>query len=185
MTPEHNVTIPFIRMVAGPMDYTPGAMINGTKRNFRVVWDEPMSMGTRCHQLAMYVVYESPLQMLCDNPTNYLKEPDAMKFLSVVPVVWDDTKVLHAKVGKYIAVARQSGDDWYIGAMTNWDARKMDLKLDFLSEGNYEITIWQDGINANRRGSDYKMVTKEVKKGDTLKVDLAPGGGWAAVITKK
>ncbi len=185
MTPEHNVTLPFIRMVAGPMDYTPGAMINATKRNYRVVWDKPMSMGTRCHQLAMYVVYESPLQMLCDNPSNYLKEPDAMKFLSVVPTVWDDTKVLHAKVGEYIAVARQSGDDWYVGAMTNWDARKMDLNFNFLPEGNYEITIWQDGINADRHGSDYKMVTKEIKKGDVLNVELASGGGWAAVITKK
>ena len=185
MTPEHNVTLPFTRMVAGPMDYTPGAMVNGTKRNFRVVWDEPMSMGTRCHQLAMYVVYESPLQMLCDNPSNYYAEPDAMKFLSVVPTVWDDTKVLHAKVGKYIAIARQSGDNWYVGAMTNWDARKMDLNFDFLPEGNYEITIWQDGINANRRGSDYKMVTRDIKKGDVLNVELASGGGWAAVITKK
>lgn len=185
ITPEHNVTLPFIRMVAGPMDYTPGAMVNATKRNFRVIWDEPMSMGTRCHQLAMYVVYESPLQMLCDNPSNYYAEPDAMKFLSVVPTVWDDTKVLKAKVGEYIAIARQSGDNWYVGAMTNWDERAMELNFDFLPEGDYEITIWQDGVNANRKGSDYKMLSKEIKKGDVLNVKLASGGGWAAVITRK
>ena len=123
--------------------------------------------------------------MLCDNPSNYYAEPDAMKFLSVVPTVWDDTKVLQAKVGNYIAVARQSGDEWYVGAMTNWEKRSMELKFDFLPEGDYEITIWKDGINADRHASDYKMVTKSVLSGGVLNVDLAPGGGWAAIITKK
>ena len=121
--PEHNTTLPFIRMVAGPMDYTPGAMLNANKTNFNPVFTEPMSPGTRCHQLGMYVVFESPLQMLSDNPSNYYREPECMEFLEAVPTVWDDTKVLDAKVSDYILVARRSGDKWFVGAMTDWDPR--------------------------------------------------------------
>ena len=184
ITPEHDVILPFIRMVSGPMDYTPGAMVNASKVNFRPIWHEPMSQGTRCHQLAMYVVYESPLQMLADSPTKYYAEPDAMKFLSVVPTVWDDTKVLQAKVGDYIAVARRSGDTWYVGAMTDWDARTLKLNFDFLPEGEYNITIWKDGVNAWHHGSDYKMASKTIKSGDVMNIEMLPGGGWAAIITK-
>ena len=183
--PEHDVTLPFIRMVAGPMDYTPGAMINKTKQNFQPVFTEPMSQGTRCHQLGMYVVYESPLQMLADNPSNYYREPGCMEFLSVVPSVWDDTKVLEAKVSDYIAVARRSGDSWYIGAMTDWDPRTLELKLDFLGEGTYTMKVWKDGVNATKHAADFAQETVEVTSGSTVKINMAPGGGWVAVIEKK
>ncbi len=183
--PEHDVTLPFIRMVAGPMDYTPGAMINKTKQNFQPVFTEPMSQGTRCHQLGMYVVYESPLQMLADNPSNYYREPGCMEFLSVVPSVWDDTKVLEAKVSDYIAVARRSGDSWYIGAMTDWDPRTLELKLDFLGEGTYSMKVWKDGVNATKHAADFAQETVEVTSGSTVKINMAPGGGWVAIIEKK
>ena len=183
--PEHDVTLPFIRMVAGPMDYTPGAMINATKKNFRPVWDKPMSQGTRCHQLAMYVIYESPLQMLADSPSNYMKEIDAMDFLTPVPTVWDTTLVLDAKVSDYILMARKTGNKWYLGAMTDWDARNLKVDFGFLPDGNYTLEIWQDGINADRYASDYKRITKAVSKNTKLDIHLAPGGGWVGVIVLK
>ncbi len=183
--PEHNVTLPFTRMVAGPMDFTPGAMINKNRANFKAVGKEPMSPGTRCHQLAMYVVFESPLQMLADNPSNYYREPECMEFLSPVPSVWDDTKVLAAKVSDYIAVARRSGDSWYIGAMTDWNARELELNLDFLGEGTYTLKVWKDGVNADRHAADFAQETLEVNSTSKVKVKMAPGGGWAAIITKK
>ena len=121
--PQHNITLPFTRMFLGPMDFTPGAMLNATKKDFAPVFDRPMSLGTRCHQLGMYVVFESPLQMLSDSPSNYLREPEMMEFLAPVPSVWDDTKVLDARIAEYALVARRSGKDWYVGAMTNWTPR--------------------------------------------------------------
>lgn len=183
--PEHNVTLPFTRMVAGAMDYTPGAMINATKENFRKVFKEPMSSGTRCHQLAMYVVFESPLQMLCDNPSNYYKEPECMEFLSVVPSVWDDTKVLKGKVGDYVAIARRSGDTWYIGAMTDWDARELSLDLDFLGDGNYTMSVWKDGVNADKHAADFAQESQDVTSDSKINVKIAPGGGWTAILNKK
>ncbi|MCE4564765.1 glycoside hydrolase family 97 protein [Maribellus sp. CM-23] len=183
--PEHNVTLPFTRMVAGAMDYTPGAMINTTKKNFREVFTQPMSSGTRCHQLAMYVVFESPLQMLCDNPSNYYKEPECMEFLSVVPSVWDDTKVLKGKVGDYVAIARRSGDTWYIGAMTDWDARELSLNLGFLGDGNYEMSVWKDGVNADKHAADFAQESQDVTSASEINVKMAPGGGWTAIIEKK
>lgn len=183
--PEHDVTLPFIRMVAGPMDFTPGAMINKTKLNFNPVFTEPMSNGTRCHQLGMYVVYESALQMLADNPSNYYREPECMEFLSVVPTVWDDTKVLDAKVSDYVAVARRSGDTWYVGAMTDWTPRTLDLNLDFLGDGNYTMKVWKDGVNASKHAADFAQETKDVNANSSVKVNMAPGGGWVAIISKK
>ena len=181
-TPEHNVTIPFIRMAAGPMDYTPGAMINAQQRNFNDVFERPMSMGTRCHQLAMYVVFESPLQMLCDSPSNYLKEPECMEFLSEVPTVWDQTKVLDAKVGDYVIIARRNEDKWYIGAMTDWTAREFTIDLSFLSPGQHTMKLYRDGVNADRYASDYKMETIKITANDKLEIKLAQGGGFAAII---
>ena len=181
--PEHNVTLPFIRMVAGPMDYTPGAMINENKSNYKPIWSSPMSQSTRCHQLAMYVVYESPLQMLADNPSNYLKEPVCMEFLSAVPTVWHDTKVLQAKVSDYIVLARKNNDKWYLGAMTDWTERDFTIDLNFLPEGKFRISIWQDGINADKHAGDFKKITQEVTKDTQLKLHLAPGGGYAAIIS--
>ena len=182
VTPEHNVTLPFIRMLAGPMDYTPGAMINAQEKNFQVIFTRPMSMGTRCHQLAMYVVYESPLQMLADSPSHYLEEKECLEFLSVVPCVWDETKVLDARVADYIVIARKSGEEWYLGAMTDWTARELSVDLTFLPEGEFEAVIFKDGINASQYGSDYKKVVTPISNQDKLEIKLAPGGGWVARI---
>ncbi|MEN8225619.1 MAG: glycoside hydrolase family 97 protein [Bacteroidota bacterium] len=181
-TPEGAVTLPFIRMLAGPMDYTPGAMLNATKDDFEAVFNNPMSQGTRAHQLAMYVVFESPLQMLADNPTHYMEEPECMQFLSDVPVVWDETVVLDAKIGEYIVIARRNGHEWYIGAMTDWNAREIEVELSFLGELKYEATIWRDGPNAHRNAQDYVKESYIVDQHSKLKLHLAPGGGWAAVL---
>jgi alpha-glucosidase len=180
--PEHTVTIPFTRMFLGPMDYTPGAMVNAAKGSFAHIFRTPMSLGTRCHQLAMYVVYESPLQMLADSPSNYLREPEAMEFLGPVPTVWDDTRVLDAKLGDYVVVARRSGDEWYVGAMTDWTARELEVDFSFLPEGNFHLEAYQDGVNANSYGSDYRKVRSRIGRTAKLKITLAPGGGWAARI---
>jgi alpha-glucosidase len=184
ITPKHDVTLPFTRMFAGPMDFTPGAMHNATRENFREVFTQPMSQGTRCHQLAMYVVYESPLQMLADSPSNYLKEPECMEFLAAVPTTWDETKALNAKVGEYVTVARKHGADWYIGAMTNWTPRDFVLDLSFLGTGKYKMIFYADGVNADRYASDYKKQTQEVTSTDAITIHLAPGGGWAARLVK-
>jgi alpha-glucosidase len=181
--PEHNVTIPFTRMFMGPMDYTPGAMLNASKGSFAHIFQRPMSMGTRCHQLAMYVVYESPLQMLADSPSNYLREPEAMEFLAPVPTVWDETRVLDARIGEYVLVARRNGHDWYVGAMTNWTARELEVDFSFLPKGSFRLEAYQDGVNANRYAGDYKKVTSRVGASSKLTLQLAQGGGWAARIT--
>jgi alpha-glucosidase len=141
-----------------------------------------MAMGTRCHQLAMYVVFESPLQMLADSPSNYLREPEAMEFLSAVPSVWDESRVLDAKIGEYVVVARRKGTDWYLGAMTNWSPRDLEIDLSFLPSGNLRMEHYQDGVNANRMAGDYKLVKGGVKAGARLKIHLAEGGGFAARI---
>lgn len=182
--PEHNVTLPFTRMFVGPMDYTPGAMVNsGRERNFAAVFDRPMSLGTRCHQLAMYVVYESPLQMLADSPSHYLREPEVMEFLGPVPTVWDETRVLDARMGDYVVVARRHGREWYVGAMTDWTARDFEIDFSFLPGGRFQMESYQDGANANRYGSDYRRVKSDVNKTTKLTIRLAEGGGWAARIT--
>ena len=181
--PENAVTFPFMRMLAGPVDYTPGAMLNGAKAAFQPVYTRPMSQGTRCHQLAMYVVYESPLQMLADSPSNYRREPDSLAFLSAVPVVWDETKVLGAKVGQYILVARRSGNDWYVGGLTNWDPRDLDVDLSFLGSGSFEADTYRDGPNADRAGVDHVREKRPVTARDKMRIHLAPGGGWVARIT--
>lgn len=185
ITPEHDATIPFIRMVAGPMDYTPGAMNNANRNSFRDVFENPMSMGTRCHQLAMYVVYESQLMMLADSPTKYYKEAESTDFISRIPVTWDETRVLAAKVGDYIMTARRKGDSWYIGALSDWTPREMTIDWSFLPTGNYKAEFMQDGINAARNGNDYKKIITDINPNRKQTIKLAPGGGWAAIITKK
>lgn len=183
--PEHNVTLPFSRMLVGPMDYTPGAMVNsGNEKNFAAVFERPMSLGTRCHQLAMYVVYESPLQMLADSPSHYLREPEIMSFLGPVPVVWHETRVLHAKMGDYVVIARRHNQDWYVGAMTDWTSRELDINLSFLPPGRHELDEYKDGVNADRIGSDYRRVRSIVENKTRLSIKLAPGGGWAARIRR-
>jgi alpha-glucosidase len=184
VTPEHDVTLPFTRMLAGGMDFTPGAMRNAVKENLRSIFTQPMSQGTRCHQLAMYVVYESPLQMLADCPSNYLKEPDAMEFLGPVPTTWDETRVLDARVADFITVARKHGDEWYVGSMTDWTQRDIQIDFGFLGSGKFQMVQWADGINADRNATDYSKTTKTISGTDRLTVHLAPGGGWVARIRK-
>jgi alpha-glucosidase len=184
-SPDNAVTFPFIRMMAGPVDYTPGAMLNAARAAFQPIYGRPMSQGTRCQQLAMYVVYESPLQMLADSPSNYRREPESLAFLVAVPTVWDETQVLGAKVGEHILVARRSGRDWYVGAMTNWEPRDLDVDLSFLGPGSFEADTYRDGANADRAGVDYTREKRTVSAGDHLRVHLAPGGGWVARITPR
>ena len=185
INPGHDVTLPFTRMVAGPMDYTPGAMINMDQANFNPLFTRPESQGTRVHQMALYVAYESPLQMLADSPSNYMKEQECTDFIVKVPVVWDDIRVLAGKVGDYLLLARRSGKEWFAGALTNWSPRDMDLDLSFLGEGDYIMEVFQDGINADKYASDYKHLKLDVKPGLKMKIHLAPGGGWVAKITPK
>ena len=180
--PEYDVEIPFIRMLAGPMDYTPGAMRNAQKQNYYASFERPMSLGTRCHQLAMYVVYESPLQMLADSPSLYRKENQCMKFLSQVPTVWDETQVLDARFGEYVAIARQHGEEWYVGILNGWDAMDMELDFSFLEEGTYNMEIYRDGPNAERYAIDFQNLTQSITSTDRLTVHLASGGGWVARI---
>jgi alpha-glucosidase len=182
ITPEHDATLPFTRMFVGPMDYTPGAMLNATKKEFSAVFDRPMSQGTRCHQLGLYVVFESPLQMLSDSPTHYLREPVAMEFLAAVPTVWDETRVLDARIADYVLVARRSGKDWFLGAITDWNARELDVDLSFLPAGKFKLTEWRDGPNADRHASDCQKVSQKVTSATKLRIRLAEGGGWAARV---
>jgi alpha-glucosidase len=180
--PKHNVTLPFTRMFLGPMDYTPGAMRNATEKTFAPIFSQPMALGTRCQQLAMYVVFESPLQMLADSPTSYLREPEIMDFLAAVPTVWDDTRVLDARLGEYVVLARRNGQEWYMGAMTDWTARDLPIELSFLPAGSFTMERYEDGINADRDASDYHKTTIQVDRTTKLTLRLASGGGWAARI---
>ena len=181
----YDVTFPYIRMMAGPVDYTQGAMRNATRGNYHAVYNEPMSQGTRCRQLAQYVIFDSPLNMLCDSPSNYMREQECLNFIAAVPTVWDETKGLCGKVGEYIAIARRSGDDWYVGAMTDWSSRELVLDLTFLPEGSYEVVIYRDGANAYRIARDYRMEVIDLPSDCKLTVKMAPGGGFAAKIVKK
>ncbi len=174
------VSIPYIRMLAGPMDYTPGAMRNAKKDSFRPIGSMPMSQGTRCQQLAMYVVYMVPLQMLSDNPTAYMREQECTNFITKVPTTFDETVPLAGEVGEYVAVARRKGSTWYVGAMTNWTPRDLALDFSFLPKGTYRAIIFEDGVNADRDATDYKKVEMPIKSGEKLNIHLAPGGGWAA-----
>ena len=177
----YEVTIPFARLVAGPADYTQGAMRNATRENFRYVSSEAMSQGTRCRQLAQYVVFDAPLTMLCDAPSNYLREPECLQFISAVPTVWDQTVALEGRAGEYVAVARRKGDTWYVGALTDWNARDMELDLSFIGPAG-PMEIFRDGVNAHRAARDYKKECREFPADGKVRLHMAPGGGWAAVI---
>lgn len=178
--PDHEVTIPFIRMYAGPMDFTPGAMNNATKENFKINFTNVMSKGTRAHQLGMYVVYYSPLQMLADAPTAYEKEPDILQFLSEVPTIWDETLPLQGEVGEYVIMARRQGNDWYVGGMTGWNPREINLKFDFLEHGkSYQAYLLKDGINADKNPEDYVKEEWQIQADDELTIQMMPGGGFA------
>lgn len=183
--PRYDVTAPYLRQLVGPMDYTPGAMVNATRSLFRSVNDHPMSQGTRVHQMAMYTVFEAPLQMLADSPSKYMKEQECTDFIAKVPTTFDETIALDGKIAEYITIARRKGNTWFVGSMTNWTPRSCTIDLSFLSEGNYEAEIFADGINADREATDYKKEVRIVTAKDKLNVQLAPGGGWTARITKK
>lgn len=178
----YDVTVPYIRMMAGPMDYTQGAMRNAVKGNYHPINSEAMSQGTRCRQLAEYVIFDSPLNMLCDSPSNYMKEKECTEFIAAVPEIWDETVGLDGKVGEYIAMARRSGSDWYVGAMTDWSAREITLDLGFLPEGKYQVELYKDGINADRAACDYKKEVFDLSSDRKLTVKMAPGGGFAATL---
>lgn len=182
---RYDCEIPFIRQSAGPMDYTQGAMLNGCQNSFHPCWNEPMSQGTRCHQLALYIVLESPLNMLCDSPTNYEKEPDYTRFVAEIPTVWDETRVLQGEVGEYIVTARRKDNTWYVGGITNWTARDVEIALPTVDQNigsNYTIELYTDGANAHRRGNDYSHQTISSHLAP-LTLHLAPGGGFVAKIT--
>lgn len=180
----YDVTIPFIRMAAGPMDYTQGAMRNAAKGAYAPVYSEPMSQGTRCRQLATYIIFESPLNMLCDNPSNYLREKESLEFIAGIPVIWDETRVLEGKIGEYVTIARRKGANWYIGGLTNWTPRETTLDLNFLGNDKYQAILFKDGINADRSGRDYKREEFELTTDKQIVIQEAPGGGFALVLKK-
>ena len=183
ITPVHNTLLPFTRMVAGPMDFTPGAMLNSNRGQFQINWDSPMSMGTRAHQTSMYVLYDAPLQMLCDNPSYYKREPDYTQYISRFPTVWDQTISLEGKAGSYAVVARRKDSNWYIGGMTNWEARTFNIPLTFLGHHKYKIDILKDGVNVSKQATDYQIISQEVTAKDILTATMAPGGGYTAILT--
>lgn len=181
--PAYDCSIPFIRMMAGPMDYTPGAMRNATKSEFKPSHSNPVSQGTRCHQLALYTIFEAPLQMMADSPTAYMKEQESTDFIAKTPTTFDETVALEGEVGKFVTIARKKGDAWYLGAITNWDSRETTIDFSFLEKGkNYEAEIFSDGLNADKAAQDYKREIIAVDSTTKLKYRLAGGGGLAIII---
>ena len=181
--PRYDVTFPFIRMMAGPVDFTPGAMRNGTKHNWVECYQNPVSMGTRCHQLACYVVHDSPFTMLCDAPTNYEREQACVDIITSIPDTFDETRILQGYISSYIITARRSGSDWFIGGQTNWDEREVDFSFDFLRPGaTYQATIVTDGINANHNAEDYRIEHQMVTANSRLKIKMASGGGFVIIL---
>ena len=183
---EYDVTMPFIRMMCGPVDYTPGAMRNATKKDFQPIYYNPMSQGTRCHQLAAYIIHDSPLTMLADNPTIYRQEQPCVDFICSIPNTGiDETRILQGKMGEYIVTARRVGNNWYVGGMTDWNARTINLDLSFLGEGSFLSTQFSDGINAGKQAADYKKTEQVVDHSRSLQIQLAPGGGFAISFIRK
>lgn len=176
----YDTQIPFIRMFAGPMDYTQGAMDNYIKKEYRPSNGNPGSQGTRAHQLAMYTVFEAPFTMLCDSPTKYMRENECTKFIAAMPTVWDETRALCGKMGEYCAIARRSGSTWYVGVLNNWDARDLELDLGFT--GAMHLTAWGDGVNAAKNACDYSVRKVDIPGDGKIRIHLAPGGGWTGII---
>ena len=183
-SPEHDLLIPFIRMAAGPMDYEPGFMTNANKRTFRALPDHVMSQGTRCHQLAMFVAYDSPMQVFSGDPSAAWLDIAYTSFLGSLPTMWDETTVLDARLGDYLLLLRKKDNDWYIAGMTDWTSRELEVDLSFLGKGKFQITICEDGVNAEKYGSDYRMRFQKVSCSDRIKINMAPGGGYVAKIIK-
>ena len=179
---EYDVTVPYVRMIAGPMDYTPGAMRNASKSCFRPVMNEPMSQGTRCHQMAEYIIFDSPLTMLCDSPSNYRREQECTDFIASIPDTWDETRAVAGEMGEYVVIAKRKGSTWYVGAMTDWKARSIEIDLSFIGTQNGIMEIFMDGPNAWKAGRDYKRIEKRLPPDGKLRIDLAPGGGHVMKI---
>ena len=174
----YNTQLPFLRQVSGPMDYTQGAMVNTNKGQYRPSNSEPMSQGTRCQQLALYVILESPLNMLCDSPSNYEREPECTKFISAIPTTWDESKVIDGRVGEYVITARRKGDTWYIGGITNWTGRTVEVDLSFLGGKTFKGELFRDGNNVHKKARDYRREEMNVNTAEKFKVYMAPGGGF-------
>lgn len=173
-------------MMAGPVDYTPGAMRNATKKDFKNIYYNPMSQGTRCHQLAAYVIHDSPLTMLADNPTIYKREQECTDFIVGIPNGdIEKTCILHGNLGESIVAARKVGNHWYVGGMTDWTAREITLDFDFLGTGTYEVTLFCDGANADKQAEDYKKEVFTVTSGSKKKIRMASGGGFAMTVIQK
>ena len=186
ISPDHDMVLPFTRMVAGPMDYTPGAVNNATKDDYSPLWYHPMSQGTRSHQVALFVSYESPLMMLCDTPSKYYQAPEYAEYLSKIPTVWEETIAQEAVAGEYLVISRRTSDGrWYSAGLTNWSGRELTLDTSFLGAGEWEARIHKDGVNADIWAEDYKIETVTVSAGDKLSIKMAKGGGWVAEFTKK
>lgn len=183
--PKYDVTFPYIRMMAGQVDFTPGAMRNGTKEDWRAIYTKPISMGTRCHQAACYVVQDSPFTMLADSPTSYEADEPYTKFIASLPVIFEKTIIPQGEIGKYIVTARKKGNNWYMGGQTNWDERTLTLNFDFLGDGDYEAQILQDGINANHDAEDYVIKSQIINNKSQMKMLLASGGGFVIKLIKK
>jgi alpha-glucosidase len=189
---SYDVTFPYIRMLSGPVDYTQGAMRNVIRRDYAPNYNNPVSQGTRARQVAEYIIFDSPLVMLCDNPTIYTKEQESTDFITAIPTVWDETRILQGELGKYIVTARRKGGTWYIGGITDWEEREITLDMSFLldsgkSAGKGIITLFRDGPNAHRSAHDYTIDTLNVadyiaRKSTPLTIRLAPGGGFAMVV---
>ncbi|MBQ4549263.1 MAG: glycoside hydrolase family 97 protein [Bacteroidales bacterium] len=177
----YETTIPFIRMLAGPLDFTQGAMRNANRDNYRAVWTEPMSQGTRCRQLAEYVIFESPFNMLCDSPSNYRDEDECAKYITEIPTVWDETIALDGEVGEYVIIARRSGDRWYVGGITNWEGREIEIDLSSLNLKHNQATEFRDGVNANKIAEDYSKNIITIDN-NTYMVKMSKGGGFVLIF---
>ncbi len=180
--PRYDVTIPYLRMLAGPMDYTPGAMMNAMKDSFFGNNDHPMSQGTRVHQMAMYTTFEAPLQMLADSPTKYMQNQECTDFIAQIPTTFDETLALDGQLGEYTLIARRKSDTWYLAALTDWTPRDLTIDLSFLSAGQHDADIFADGANAQKEATDYKHAKQTVTASQKLQVHLSSGGGWTAII---
>ena len=184
-TPDNSLYFPFMRNAVGPMDYTPGAMLSMQPDRYDASRPNAASPGTRAYQLALFVVFESGIQMLADNPTLYYRNPDCTEFITSVPTTWDETKALAAEAGQLAVVAKRKGDTWFMGGITNGKetTRDVEVRFDFLPKGKtYTMTYFEDGINAGRQAMDYRRKTKEVKAGDTMTIHMVRNGGFAAVL---
>ena len=180
--PRYDVSIPYLRQLVGPLDYTPGAMSNATRAQFFGNNDHPMSQGTRAHQVAMYTIFDAPLQMLADSPSKYIKEQETTNFISKIPTTWDEVVPLDGRLGQYVAVAKRKGTTWYVAAMTDWTPRQLTISLSMLGSGQHQAEVFADGVNADRDATDYQLSTLTVAQGDSITIRLAPAGGWSAII---